>query len=156
MFGDRRAARRSSSTFRSQLRNIHRVVSERLQLGSEVQYITRHATILGVVFFFLELKIAISTIQSLVLSSSSPVLPFPSAVSLSHTLSLSHFHNCSFFFYSLSNITWAREECNFSSFFSLSLPFSRESYTESPRAANVFALYLVCVCMHVCTNVTSV
>lgn len=58
------------------------------------------------------------------------------------SLSLSHhltFTVALFFVYSLSNITWAREECNFSSFFSpLALSLSRESYTESPRAA-VFA-----------------
>jgi len=58
---------------------------------------------------------------------------------LSHSLIIS-LSQLLFFVYSLSNITWAREECNFSSFFFLSLALflSRESYTESPRAA-VFA-----------------
>lgn len=68
-------------------------------------------------------------------------------ISLSLTLSSFHFHSCSFWFHSLSNITWAREECNFSSFF-LSLSLSRKSYTESPRAANVFCVsHCVTLCV---------
>lgn len=71
------------------------------------------------------------------ISFSPSLIPFLPKVSFSHSLIISQLL---FFVYLLSNITWAREECNFSSFFFLflALSLSRESYTESPRAA-VFA-----------------
>ncbi|KAL0134081.1 hypothetical protein PUN28_001153 [Cardiocondyla obscurior] len=85
-----------------------------------------------------------SHIRSLSLLLSHPFLPKCLSLSFFHSLVISFsqllflfFFFFWFFVYSLSNITWAREECNFSSSFLsfLALFLSRESYTESPRAA---------------------
>ena len=75
---------------------------------------------------FLELKIAINHSISSRTLSPQKYLSHSLIISLSQLL---------FFVYSLSNITWAREECNFSSFFfSLSLFSFLAKVTQSRRA----------------------